>query len=185
MAAGIATTIHVLGPVIPFSSVGAGSSYVALGECQDGASIQITPAVHGVKADGGGGMDGFPIDYIMLNAIITIRFRLVPFSGTYMNALRALALATPSEGVLPIPGTLFGANGYLPGLYLPISAGLLNAEPDGPWWFPRCLVVRPGDNQVWTKETTPEMEFRAMGYYNPASQTSVGGLSLYQRTAPS
>lgn len=184
MAAGTTTTIHVAGPILPQCNIGGAGAYVVLGECQDGATITIQPKVHGVRADGGGGLDGEPIDHIMLNAIAIIRFRLVPFAGVYINTLRAMALASGTDGQLVLPGTLFGANSKLPALYLPLIGGTGAQEPDGPWLFPYNRVVAPGNPQVWVKETTPEFEFHAMVWYDPASVTSVSGRTLYSRAAP-
>jgi hypothetical protein len=160
------------------AGVGAGNALVTLGVCQDGATVEIQPAAHGIKSDGGGGPEGNEVEWIQLNAVAIIRFKLVPYAGVYINALRAAAVASGSEGVLPIPGTLFGANGFLPALYLPTLDG------DGPWYFPTTRVVRPGGNQVSTKETTPDWEFRALINFDPTTNVSVAGLPLYTRAAP-
>lgn len=181
MAASAATTIHVNGPLIPISNLGNGLVEYTLGECQDGATITIMPKTHEVKADGGGGLDGEPIEHIFLNAVAEIKFKLVPYSGLYLNALRAMALASATDGVLPLPGTLYGANNRLPNLYLPYGGA---NDPDGPYYFPYCKVVVPGNVNVWVKETTPELTFRAMVWYNPALVTSVYNRSLYTRSAP-
>lgn len=177
------TTIHVNGPVLPQCNLGAAGAYVTVGECQDGVSIQILPKEHGVYADGGGGLSGEPIEYLMLNAIAVIRFKLVPYSGLYVNALRAKALASSIDGSLPIPGTPYGANSMFPGLYIPYGGA---QDPDGPWFFPANKVIAPGNPTVWTKETTPEFELRAMVYYDPSVRTSVAGpgIYLYSRSAP-
>lgn len=176
-----ATTIHVNGPLLPASNLGSGVTQYTLGECQDGATITIMPKTHEVKADGGGGLDGEAIEHIFLNAVAEIRFKLVPYSGTYLNNLRALALASNTDGVLPLPGYLYGANNKLPSLYLPYGGA---DDPDGPYYFPRCKVVTPGNVNVWVKETTPELVFRAMVWYNPATTTSVLNGILYTRAAP-
>lgn len=182
MAASTLQSIHVNGPLLPSSNLGSGNTYYTLGECQDGATITIMPKTHEVKADGGGGLDGEAIEHIFLNAVAEIRFKLVPYSGTYLNALRALALASASDGVLPLPGTLYGANSKLPALYLPYGGA---NDPDGPYRFPYCKVMVPGNVNVWVKETTPEFVFRAMVWYDPSQYTSVYTGTLYTRTAPS
>ena len=184
MAASTATTIHVAGPIIPTSNMGSGLTQYIMGECQDGATITIMPKTHEVKADGGGGLDGEAIEHIFLNAVAEIRFKLVPYSGTYLNALRALALASAVDGQLVLPGTLYGAGGKLPSLYIPLIGGTGANEPDGPYYFPYCKVMVPGNVNVWVKETTPEMVFRAMVWYDPSAVTSVSGRTLYTRAAP-
>lgn len=179
----MATTLayHICGPVLPQCNIGAASAYVTIGECQDGADIQIIPKVHEIKSDGGGGMDGDAVELIQLNATAIIKFKLVPYAGDYLSTLRRMAISSPTEGILPMPGTLFGGNSRLPALYLPYGDA---SDVDGPWFFPTCQVVIPGNPRVWTKETTPELEFRARVYYNPASITSVYNRTLYTRSTP-
>lgn len=181
MAPANTLSYHVNGPVVPNCNVGSAGAYVAVGVCQDGADIDITPLHHPIKSDGGGGPEGAQVEVVQLNAMVTIRFRLVPFAGTYVNKLRAAAVGSAVDGTLPVPGTLLGLGGFLVGLYLPYGGA---ADVDGPWWFPQCEVVRPGSNRVSTKETTPDWEFRSFVYFNPASFVSVAGLPLYTRTAP-
>ena len=173
---------HVSGAQIPQVLVPGdfGNVYNAIGVAQDGVDIMIQPAVHGIHHDGGGGMDGQPVEYLFLNAIATIRFRVVPYGGAYLNALRECALNTNIDGTLPYPGSLYGGSGSLVGLYLPVLGG---GEVDGSWQFPTCLVVRPGDVRNWTKETTPELEFRAFVYLPPTTAT-IAGEQLYTRTSP-
>ena len=189
MAAVQQFSYHVNGPTLPFVAFGIGqnnpnggasaANFSNIGVAQDGADVMIQPAVHGIHDDGGGGMDGQPIEYIYLNAIATIRFRLVPYGGVFLNSLRSSAMVTSTDGVSAYPGALYGGNNSLVSLYLPNSAG----EVDGGWLFPACLVVRPGDVRVWTKETTPELEFRAFIYLPPTVAT-IGNLPLYTRSAP-
>lgn len=181
MSASALTTIHVNGPLLPSSNLGSGTTFFTLGECQDGATITIIPKTHGVKADGGGGLDGDEIEHIFLNATAEIRFKLVPYSGLYLNALRTASLASNVDGQLVLPGTLYGANSKLPALYLPYGGA---NDLDGPYFFPACRVVVPGNVNVWVKETTPELVFRAMVWYDPATITSVAGRTLYTRTPP-
>lgn len=184
MAASADQTYHVFGPCIPQCNVGTAGAMVALGECQDGGNITIQPIKHGIRSDGGGGSDGGDVEKLILNAIATIRFKLVPFSGLYINKLRAWAIGSATEGQAVLPGTLLGGGGFLPQLYLPLLGGTGVVEPDGPWYFPNCEIIRPGDVQVHTKETTPEFEFKAMIYYNPVTYTSINGRTLYTRAAP-
>jgi hypothetical protein len=161
--------------------VGAASAYVAVGVCEEGADITLEPLTHPIRCDGGGGSDGGPVEFIELNAVTRVRFSLVPFAGNYVNALRRLAMASAAEGVHPVPGTLFGLNSRLPGLYLPYGNA---AEVDGPWFFQTNRVAVPGNNRVSTKESKVQFEFFGFTYYNPALFTSVSALTLYTRAAP-
>src|SRR5687768_17283200 len=100
MAAQNTQSYHVDGPVAPQCNIGVAAAYVTLGVCQDGADITITPMTHPIKSDGGGGPEGGAVEIIQLNAIAEVRFRLVPYAGNYVNALRAIAVASPVEAVL-------------------------------------------------------------------------------------
>jgi len=180
----MATTLsyHVNGPMLPQCNIGSVGAYVIIGECQDGVSIDLEPIKHGVKSDGGGGNEGGDVEKLALNAVATIRFRLVPYAGDYMSKLRAWAVGSTSEGILPIPGKPLGTNSLLPALYLPYG----NANDiDGPWWFPTCEIVSPGTiAHRGTKEDTPEWVFRAFVFLDPSIYTSVNGRTLYTRTVP-
>jgi hypothetical protein len=186
MGASSTFSYHVSGGVVPQVSVGASSAYVPIGICEDGADIDIQIAAHNVKHDGGGGLDGFEVENIFLNAVCIIRFTLVPFGGSVVNALRARAEAIagssasagPTDGTMVVPGTLYGTNSLLPGLYLP------SLDVDGPWWFRTCRVVKAGSNRISTKDTKPQWEFRAINYFNVASINSISTNVLYSRTAP-
>jgi len=178
----MANSYHVHGPIAPQFPFGAANALTAIGTAQDGADITITPLVHGIKSDQGGGMDGAPVENIFLNAIATIRFRLVPFDGTFVTKLRALSIASATDGTLVTPGTLYGGGSFYTACYLPL--GIAGEEADGPWYFPVVRVVRPGDNRVWTKETTPEIELQAFVYVPPTTASINTGV-LYQRSAPS
>jgi len=169
---------HVNGPLVPQAGVGSLGALVGLGVCQDGATIDLRPARHPIKSDGGGGPEGEAVEWIFLNYVATIRFKLVPYDDTAVNALRSAAITTAVEGQAVTPGTLYGANGFLPALYLPGS------DAGGPWYFPHVSVVRPGSVQQSTKETTPDWEFQGMIYFNPATNNSINGLPLYTRAAP-
>lgn len=169
---------HVSGPVAPQFGIGSAGAFVTVGVCYDGATIDIPLAQHGIFSDGGGGPQGKPVEWIALNAVATIRFKLIPYAGNYINKLRALAVGSATEGVLPIPGTLMGGNGFLPPLYLP------SADGDGPWTFSNVRVVKPGSNQVSTKETGPDWELEGLVYFDPSVYISVGGRTLYTRAAP-
>lgn len=184
MPAANTLSYHVFGPIIPQADVGSARAYVNLGVCEEGADIDIQVAKHDVKHDGGGGTDGFETDKIFLNAIVTVRFRLVPFAGNYINVLRARAHGSGStDGLMVMPGTLMGEGGFFSGLYLPVTAGG-NFEGDGPWFFPSCDVVRPGNNRVSTKESKLDFEFRAINYFAVASSPTIFGNYLYKRSAP-
>ena len=183
MAASNTLSYHVFGPIVPQANVGSASAYVNLGVCEEGADLNIQIAKHDIKHDGGGGLDGFETNKIFLNAVVTIRFRLVPFAGNYVNILRARAHAGTTDGTMVTPGTLMGEGGFFSGIYLPVTAGG-NFEGDGPWFFPTCDVVNPGSNRVGTKESKLDFEFRAINYFAIASFTSIVGNILYKRTAP-
>lgn len=172
----MALSYHVPGPIGPMVSVGGGGSLVTVGMCEEGADIDIQIAQHDVKHDGGGGQDGFEVENVFLNAVCVVRFTLVPYDTAFVNAIRAAANANATAGVMPVPGTLYGMNGFLHSLFLP------SGDADGPWRFPYCRVVRAGNNRVNTKETKPQFEFRAINWFNPASKGSIVGNTLYQRS---
>lgn len=187
MPASTTFSYHVSGPIVPQCNIGSASAWVPIGVCEEGADIDIQIAAHNVKHDGGGGQDGFEVENVWLNAIAVIRFTLVPFAGTMMNTLRARSQAItgaatgtgPTDGTMVVPGTLYGTNSYLPGLYLPSS------DTDGPWWFRTCRVVRAGSNRVSTKESRPQFEFRAINYFNVGSVNTIAANVLYSRTVAS
>lgn len=183
MAPANTLSYHVYGPVIPQCDVGTARAYVTLGVCEEGADIDIQPIKHDIRHDGGGGVDGGPTNKIFLNCLCTIRFRLVPFAGNYINILRARAMAAATDGTMPSPGTLMGEGAFFSGLYLPVT-GVGNFEGDGPWWFRSCDVIRPGSNKVSTKETKLDFEFQCLNYFSIASFTSIANNVLYSRTAP-
>lgn len=181
MAASTTLSYHVNGPLIPQCNIGSANAYVSIGECRDGASIVITPIKHGIKSDAGGGVEGGDVNKLMLNAIAEIRFTLVPYAGTYTNKLRAMAIGSATEGTLVVPGFDMGAASMFPGLYLPNGGG---TDVDGPWNFPVCEIVAPGNVQEWTKESAPEFVFRAFIYIDPSAELSVASGVLYTRAAP-
>lgn len=185
MAASNTFSYHVFGPVIPqTNAVAGGSTFANLGVCEEGVDIDIIPRVSDVKHDGGGGANADEVENILLNCVCVVRFRLVPFAGIQVNALRRKAHAGSTDGTMPQPGTLFGFGGYYVGLYLPQTALGALEEVDGPWYFPYCRVVRPGNNRVSTKETKLDFEFRAINYFNIASFNTILNNVLYQRAAP-
>lgn len=153
-------THHTWGPVVPMASVGVDYSYVPIGVCEDGAEITFNTRRRGVRCDGAGGPDGAPAEYLFLNSTVSIRFTVVPFNEAVVMGLRACSMATPTDGKMGMPGTTYGLNGFLPGLYLP-TINVLEA----PWWFPCCLVNIPGDNQPRAGQLVkPTFEFIAMNY---------------------
>lgn len=180
MPASTSFSYHVAGPIVPSCNIGSSGAFLGLGICEEGARITLQVAQSDVKHDGGGGTNGFETENIFLNAIVLIQFKLVPFGGTQVNRLRALQQASPlaTDGVMVVPGTLYGTNGLLPSLFLPSS------DTDGPWWFRYCRVVRAGDNTVHTKESKPEFEFRCINWFNPSVMTSIATNTLYSRTTP-
>jgi hypothetical protein len=181
MAALDTFSYHVAGPIIPQLNIGTANAYVNVGVCEDGADFDFQVAASDVKHDGGGGPSGFETDNIFLNMICVVRFVLVPFAGTRMSKLRAMAHASATEGVMVQPGTLYGENSFYPSLYLPVSAV---GEIDGPWRFPTVRVVRPGSMKVSTRESKPQFEFRAINYFPIVSQNTILTNTLWVRTAP-
>ena len=190
MAASTVLQYHVSGPIVPQCNIGLSNAFVNIGVCEEGVDIILQNAVHDVKFDGGGGQDGFEAENVWLNAICTIRFALVPYAGAYVNRLRALSQAVGPgsynnpDGVMGMPGTLFGMNSQFPSLYIPSNGSLggLVGDPDGPWWFPTCRVIRPGDGRYNTKETRPQFEFRAINFINPTITPTIFNSALYTRT---
>jgi hypothetical protein len=144
--------------------------------------IALQQAVHDIKHDGAGGQDGFEAENIILNSAVTARFSLVPYGGALINTLRGFAQGQPfdlPDGIIPQPGTLFGLNNLLPGLYIPTFF-----DSDGPWTFLNCRVVNPGSNRVSTKESRPQFEFRNFNYVDPSIAATILGNVLYKRASP-
>lgn len=170
---------HVAGPIIPQCNIGVSNAFVNLGVCEDGADLDFIQAVSDIKDDGGGGPSGFEVENIFLNAVVVIRFTLVPWAGNYVNTLRAMSQAGTTDGTMVTPGTLFGMNAKLPSLKIPVSA---TGEVDGPWTFTTCRVVRAGSHRASTRESKLAMEFRAFNFLDPSSATSIVGKVLYARS---
>lgn len=168
---------HVAGPIVPQANIGAANAFVNLGICEDGADIALQQYTHDIKDDGGGGPEGAEVEVIFLNAVAVVRFVLVPFAGTYINKLRAMAQANVAgvDGVMLTPGTLFGTNLNLPTLKL------TGNDIDGGWQFTTCRVVQAGSNRVSTKETKLQMEFRAFNFLDPNVNVSINTKTLYSR----
>lgn len=202
MAAATTLSYHCFGPIVPKCDIGAAHAYVPIGVCEDGANIEFQIATRPIKSDGGGGDQSFEVNEFFLGMLVTIRFKLVPFAGVYVNILRAKSQmggfelgVSGQDGTLPTPGTVYAFDdnsfidpgsglgfikpGYC-GLTLPVLAG----EGDGPWWFPSCKIVKPGNNQVSTKETKLDFEFRALCIYNEHAVGDITDYDLYTRTAP-
>src|SRR5579863_3315997 len=167
---------HCNGPMIPQMNIGGSSGLVPLGVCQDGADIAFRIYSHDIKHDGAGGPDGGPAETIFLNADVTVRFSLVPYGGVWTNRMRQFAQATGVEGVMSMPGTLYGLNNFLPSLYLPTIF-----DPDGGWLFTNGRIVRLGDQRSNDKESIPSFEYQAFNYLNPAIAATILNRILYAR----
>lgn len=166
---------HVAGPIVLQANIGAGPSYVNIGVCEDGIDIELRQFTHDIKFDGAGGPEGDAAEVIFLNATAIVRCVLVPFSGTYVNSLRAYAQAASVNGVMSGPGTLYGTNGNL------ISVQFTSNDVDGGWRFTYCQVVRAGSNKASTKESKPVWEFRAINYLDPSTDITIASNTLYTR----
>lgn len=192
MAASTTLSYHVSGPVILQAAVGALTvgvrAYANVGVCEDGIDLEFRPFQSEIKHDGGGGPSGDAVEFIFLNWSIMIRCTLVPFAGTYMNVLHAMsqglyrATATGTEGVMTMPGTLYGqgndavaATNSLP------AVKFTSSDPDGGWTINAAMITRPGSGKWSTRETKPQLEFRGINNIlvgvNPTINTNV----LYSR----
>lgn len=180
MAAPVTTlSYHCSGPIVIEAAIGASDAFVVVGVCEDGADVELRPFTSDIKFDGAGGPAGDAGEIIFLNYTAIVRCNLVPFAGTYVNRLRAISQANGGvEGVMVVPGTLFGANGNLPSVRFLVSA---TGEVDGGWQFTNCQVRVPGTGKYSTRETKPQWEFRAINYVAPASSPLITGNTLYER----
>jgi len=170
---------HVAGPITIQANIGSASAFVNVGVCEDGADVELRPFTSDIKFDGAGGPAGDAGEIIFLNFTAIVRCNLVPFAGAYVNKLRAMSQANGAgtEGVMVVPGTLFGGNSNLPTIKWASGAG----EVDGGWLFTYCQVRNPGSNKASTLETKPNFEFRAINYVNPASSPVITSSVLYSR----
>lgn len=159
-------------------NIGLSSAFVPIGVCEDGADLTFRIYASDIKFDGAGGPGGAEAENIFLNMTIDARFSFVPYGGTYLNQLRALAgaVAGTLDGVMASPSTLYGMNGFLPSLYLPSTF-----DPDGGWLFTQGRVIIPGDNKLAVTETKPTISYRAYNFINPSLFTTIFGRVLYQR----
>lgn len=173
-------SFHVAGPIVIQANIGSSSAFVNVGVCEDGADVELRPFTSDIKFDGAGGPAGDAGEIIFLNFSAIVRANLVPFAGTYVNKLRAMAAANGAgtEGVMVVPGTLFGANSNLPTIKWTASA---TGEVDGGWLFTYCQVRNPGSMKASTRETKPNFEFRAINLILPASSPLITSSVLYSR----
>jgi len=169
---------HVSGPILIEAAIGVSEAFVPVGMCEDGADVELRAFTSDIKFDGAGGPAGDAGEIIFLNYTALVRCNLVPFAGVYTNRLRAISQASPTEGVMVMPGTLYGANGYLPSVRFAVSA---TGEVDGGWEFFRCQVRGPGSGKYSTRETKPQWEFRAINYIDPAEEATILNNTLYTR----
>ncbi len=191
MAASTTLSYHVSGPVIVQAQVGtltgAVRAYANVGVCEDGIDLEFRPFNSEIKHDGGGGPSGDAVEFIFLNFSILARFTLVPFAGTYMNMLRAMSQGNNAgtEGVMVIPGTLYGqgnaATGATATANLP-GVKFTSSDPDGGWTLTKCMITRPGSGKWSTRETKPQIEARAINNFIVADATSILAFVLYSRT---
>jgi len=96
-----------------------------------------------------------------------------------LNLLRSYAqVGQPgtADGVMNMPGTLYGLNASLPSLRFPTIF-----DPDGGYWFTTGRLTQMGDVRVGVKETKPVFNYRAFNYVNPAVNTTIFNSLLYQR----
>lgn len=166
---------HVSGPIVIQANIGNSNANVNVGLCEDGAEVSLRAFVHEIKDDGGGGPSGNAVEFILLNVEARCRCTLVPFAGTYLNSLRAHGQATSTDGVMVTPGTLYGGNNHLRGI------SFASNDTDGGWAFNNCLIERMGDAKYNTKDTKPQLEFRAINYLSPVSYANINGNTLYAR----
>lgn len=180
MAPSTGFSFHVTGPVLIEAAIGGGSSFVSIGMCEDGADVELKPFTSDIKFDGAGGPAGDAAEIISLNYGATLRCNLVPFAGTYTNLLRAISQCNGggSEGVMSMPGTLYGFNGQLPAVRFTASAV---GEVDGGWEFFYCQVRVPGNAKYSTRESKPQWEFRAINYLDPSVHSTIYQRTLYSR----
>ena len=150
-----------------------------VGVAENGIDLDFVTARKEIKADGNGGADGLPANYLFLNATVIARVTLVPFAGVYVNRLRSMAQATGlggTPGTLPAAGTLmgYGSDGL-------IDVAFLSNDPDGGFWLRRCLVAGVGDGK-WSPDVTRlKFEFRATAWYEPSVAPTIAGSVLYSR----
>jgi hypothetical protein len=146
-----------------------------VGECRDGAELLFRPFTHDIKHDGAGGPEGDAAEVIQLNYSVEVRCQLVPYSGTYVNKLRAMSAnnGAGTEGVMVAPGTLFGASSNLPSIKFTSNA---TYEVDGGWTFSTCQVVAPGHGKWGVTETMPDFGFRAINYQAADTYRTAGSI---------
>lgn len=189
MAASTTLSYHVSGPVIVQATVGALTSgvraFAPVGVCEDGIDLEFRPFISEIKHDGGGGPSGDAVEAIFLNFSIMCRATLVPFAGTYMNMLRAMSQGNNAgtEGVMVLPGSLYGqGNSVAAATNNMPSVKFTSSDPDGGWTLNQCLVTRPGSGKWSTRETKPQLEFRAINNIIIGSVTSILANVLYSRS---
>ena len=170
---------HIQGPVVPQFNIGLSDAWVSVGVCEDGMDLTFRVYTRDIKFDGAGGPEGAEAENIFLNVTCDVRFALVPYGGTYLNLLRSYAqVGQPgtADGVMNMPGTLYGLNASLPSLRFPTIF-----DPDGGYWFTTGRLTQMGDVRVGVKETKPVFNYRAFNYVDPAVNTTIFNSLLYQR----
>lgn len=189
MAASTTLSYHIGGPMILQASVGTLTSgvraFANVGVCEDGIDLEFRPFVSEIKHDGGGGPSGDALEFIFLNWSILIRCTLVPYAGTYMNMLHAMSQGNNAgtEGVMGTPGTLYGAgNSLTPATNNLPSAKFTSSDPDGGWTLGSCMITRPGSGKWSTRETKPQMEFRAINNILVGVNPTITASVLYSRS---
>lgn len=189
MAASTTLSYHVAGPMILQAQVGTLTGTVRawanVGVCEDGIDLEFRPFISEIKHDGGGGPSGDALEAIFLNWSILMRCVLVPYAGTYMNMIHAMSQGNNAgtEGTMVNPGSLYGqgnasavATNNMPGVRFTSN------DPDGGWTLTNCLITRPGSGKWSTRETKPQLEFRAINNILVGTNPTILSNVLYSRT---
>ena len=172
-------SFHVNGPTVPQFNIGLSGAMVPVGVCEDGVDMTFRVYTRDIKFDGAGGPEGAEAENIFLNVTCDVRFALVPYGGTYLNILRSYAQAGQpgtADGVMNMPGALYGLNAALPSLYIPTIF-----DVDGGYLFTTGRLTQMGDVRVGVKETKPVFNYRAFNYIDPALYNTIFDRVLYQR----
>ena len=183
MAASATVSYHVAGPCVLQATVGNGGAYATVGVCEDGIDLEFRNYVREVKADGAGGPDGAPANFVYLNSTLTLRCVLVPFAGVAVNRLRLAADAgwntvPGTDGVMVQSGTLY-ASTTTNSL---VGVKFTSNDPDGGWTVGRCLVRKSGDLKASPNVSKPVFEFLGINAYDYLTAATILGNTLYTRS---
>lgn len=183
MAASATLSYHCSGPVVLQATVGNGGAYASVGVCEDGIDLEFRTYYREVKPDGAGGPEGAPVNFVFLNATLTVRCVLVPFAGVAVNRLRLAAesgwgTVPHTEGVMVQSGTLFES---ITGNSL-VGVKFTSGDVDGGWTVSNCLVRRAGDMKASPNVSKPTFEFLGVNAYDPGTVATILNSVLYART---